>query len=105
MKKLTQADRVLVSLTEAGSQGITQADWLPHGGMDGLGKITRLAARIEELRKDGLAIKKDGQRQGFAVYKLVLAASTQPGQKRVEEGGQLFDLPAEKPSSSHWEAA
>jgi len=37
---------------------------------------------------------------------LVIEASAPPARERIDtEGGQLFDLPAQKPSSSHWEAA
>jgi hypothetical protein len=68
--KPTQADRVLMSLVQAGSQGVTQGQWNQTGGIDGLGWITRLPARIGELREDGLNIVTDGERDGFAVYKL-----------------------------------
>ena len=106
MSKPTQATRVLAALARAGDRGVTQGDWLVPGGVDGVGRITRVAARIEELRSDGIAIIADGKREGFAVYRVVLEASTEPSRERIDtEGGQLFDLPAQKPSSSHWEAA
>ena len=106
MTKPTQATRVLAALGRAGVRGVTQGDWLVPGGADGAGRITRVAARIEELRSDGLAIIADGKREGFAIYRLVIEASAPPARERIDtEGGQLFDLPAQKPSSSHWEAA
>jgi hypothetical protein len=104
MTKVTQATRVLAALGRAGDRGVTQGDWLVPGGADGAGRITRVAARVEELRSEGLAIAKVGRRDGFAVYRLVLAASTQRGQKRVEESGQLFDLPAQKSENGMWAA-
>jgi hypothetical protein len=106
MTKPTQATRVLAALARAGDHGITQGEWLVPGGADGVGRITRVAARIEELRSEGIAILVDGKREGFAVYRLVLEASSQPARDRVEgEGFHLFDLPAQKTSSSHWEIA
>lgn len=97
-KKPSQATRVLVSLGHAGSRGITQGDWLQTGGVDGRGRITRVAARVEELRGEGLAIVADGKRDGFAVYRLIREASSEPSQ-------QLFnDISADR-DTSHWKAA
>lgn len=97
MSKPTQATRVLAALARAGDRGVTQGDWLVPGGADGAGRITRVAARVEELRSDGIAIAVDGKREGFAVYRLVLEASSTPGRA-------LFDMPA-KPANEMWKAA
>lgn len=94
MSKPTQKDRVLLHLMRAGSTGITQGDWLAFGGADGQGRITRLAARVEELRAIGMDIRTEGSRNGFSVYKLVpraveAASEPMPPQAPV---GQLFEL-------------
>jgi hypothetical protein len=101
--KPSQADRVLMSLVHAGSQGVTQGQWLETGGVDGLGRITRVAARVGELREDGLNVVTDGERDGFAVYKLraaprVVVDNTEPS------ADSLFDTPA-RPSMYYDEAA
>ena len=70
MKKPPQRQRVLASLEAAGPRGITQGDWLSGLGVDGRGSITRLAARINDLRARGYKIEVGGERNGFAVYKL-----------------------------------
>lgn len=67
---MTQRDRVLKSLQAAGPRGISQADWLgstPDGGPS----ITRVAARVNDLKRDGYVIDVRGKRDKCAVYVLV----------------------------------
>ena len=47
---MTQTERVLAALEHAGQGGLTQVDFLRFPTFDGGPPITRLAARIEELR-------------------------------------------------------
>ena len=70
MAKPTQATRVLDSLYRAGERGITQGDWLTVSGLDGRGRITRVAARVKELRNEGFEIEVAGERFGFAIYRI-----------------------------------
>jgi uncharacterized lipoprotein YddW (UPF0748 family) len=103
----SQADRVLMSIVQAGSQGVTQGQWLQTGGIDGLGVISRVAARVDELKDDGLNIVTEGKRDGYAVYKLraaprVVEAEPEP------PADSLFDIPAwgsERPSMYYGDAA
>lgn len=67
----TQAERVLRALRRAGERGLTAVDFgLPHV-VDGGEPVTRLAARVLELREQGHTIVKAGRRNKCAVYKLV----------------------------------
>jgi hypothetical protein len=70
---MTQQDRVLAALTRAGARGVTQVDFLLPNVIDGGAPITRVAARVNELRNDGFQIQTDGERDSCAVYKLVLS--------------------------------
>jgi hypothetical protein len=67
--RLTQAERVLDALRVAGAVGITQRDFHTPT-IDGAAPITRLAARVEELRKAGHRIEGAGKRHRFEVYVL-----------------------------------
>lgn len=69
---MKQTERVLVSLRNAGRRGITQVDWSGASGPtpDEGPPITRLGARILELRKDGHVIQAAGRRQKCRVYVL-----------------------------------
>lgn len=71
---MTQVQRVLAALQAAGSRGITQSAFAPPEGghvIDGGGRITRLAARIHDLREQGYTILKAGERDHFDIYVLV----------------------------------
>lgn len=109
MSKVTQATRVLAALSRAGDRGLTQGDWLNPGGADGAGRITRVAARVEELRADGLPIVKDGKREGFAVYRLVSTDRKETpcaaSDASDDGGGGLFPLPAPTADNDMWRAA
>ena len=68
---MTQAERVLRAL-ERTPDGITAADFSGlHGTPDGGPPITRVAARILELRGRGYDIVEAGKRDRCKVYKLV----------------------------------
>lgn len=72
MTETSQKTRVLASLRHAGPRGISQADWSGlHGTPDGGAPITRVAARVADLRADGHTIHASGRRAGCVVYQLV----------------------------------
>jgi hypothetical protein len=85
-----QRERVLRSLQTAGPLGVCQADWLGRfngsGTPDGGAPITRLAARVEELRGDGWPVVARGKRDGFQVYVLAQPAVDEG----VEPAARLF---------------
>lgn len=76
--ELTQRDRVLRALERVGSRGLTQVDFQPPHVIDGRDPITRVAARIEELRKVGYRIDDAGRRDKCKVYVLTAAAPHEP---------------------------
>lgn len=78
---MTQTDRVLAALTRAGARGLTQADFLMFPTIDGGPPITRLAARVEELRDEGFRVVSGERRDKCVVYRLDLTSE-----------GQLFAL-------------
>lgn len=67
---MTQVERVLAALKVAGAHGITQADWLDSTPDDGP-RITRVGARIHELREMGHWIVETGWRDKCRIYQLV----------------------------------
>ena len=79
MRTLTQQERVLRSLVQAGPRGINRVDWLGRedtGTPDGGPPIINLPARIMELRQAGHAIVDQGEtRERCRVYKLEPAAA------------------------------
>lgn len=64
-----QRRRVLAALQQLGTDGVTQADFLPPT-IDGGPTITRLGARVHELRAAGHAIEPAGRRDRCRVYVL-----------------------------------
>lgn len=66
---MSQSRRVRRAL-ERHAQGVCSVDFLLPNVIDGGLPITRLAARINDLRKAGVEIEVDGERHGCAVYKL-----------------------------------
>lgn len=93
-RRKTQKQRVLESLEGAGKRGVTQADWSGAFGPtpDGGPPITRLAARIADLRGDGHFISHDGVRDQCRVYRLTATA------EEADEvfTGALFDAPTQQ---------
>lgn len=65
---MTQSERVLRALRASGPIGITQGDFLPPNVIDDGPKITRVGARIKDLKDTGYTIASGGTRDGFAVY-------------------------------------
>jgi hypothetical protein len=63
-----QQERVRRYMQRAGEHGTTQTEWLPPDVVDGGPPITRLAARVLELRESGHRIEKNGHRDGCDVY-------------------------------------
>lgn len=71
MAKVTQKDRIERALRRTGQRGITQADFIGAVIVDGGAPITRVAARIDELKQSGLKITAFGHRDGGCViYRL-----------------------------------
>jgi hypothetical protein len=68
--RLTQRQRVLQALQRVGARGLTQVDFLMPSVIDGGAPITRVGARIEELRAAGHQITSTGRRDRCAVYVL-----------------------------------
>lgn len=68
---MTQTNRVLAALYRAGRAGITQVDFALPNVIDGGAPITRVAARIKDLRDTGVRIEVIGTRHSCAVYALV----------------------------------
>lgn len=85
---MTQRERILAALRAAGRRGITQVDFLRFPTVDGGPPVTRVAARVQELRDEGLDIVSSGTRDRCAVYVLKeLGVSTGP----VRSGGPVGD--------------
>lgn len=93
---MKQTTRVLRALRRH-PDGITQVDFLLPNVIDGGRPITRLAARIRDLRTEGEEIVTDGERYGCAVYKLppkqpvVLPPPVVQMPERVQGPPTLFD--------------
>lgn len=68
---MTQTERVLRALQQAGDRGVTQVDFALPDVVDGLPPITRVAARVKDLREQGHMIVAAGTRQSCRVYTLV----------------------------------
>lgn len=68
--RMTQTERVEQLLRRRGDHGITLVDFLPPETADGGGPLTRLSARVADLRQSGRNIVTEGTRDGFAVYVL-----------------------------------
>lgn len=89
----TQAERVLRALHQAGRHGITAVDFSAPNTIDGHSPITRLAARVMELRAEGHRIEKTGWRQKCAVYRLQEEAPRlAPAPEPAPASSTLFDL-------------
>ena len=67
---MTQRERILAALRKAGPSGLTQVDFLRFPTPDGGSPITRVAARVQELRDEGYEILSSGTRDRCALYVL-----------------------------------
>lgn len=65
---MTQADRVLKAARSY--RGTSQAEWLADVTPDGGPRITRVAARIQELEEQGHVFEIIGRRSKCVVYRL-----------------------------------
>lgn len=87
---MTQTERVLRALQAAGDRGVTQVDFSLPDVVDGGPPITRVAARIKDLREHGHMIVGAGIRQSCRVYQLVaqaeLAAAADAAYEAAAEG-------------------
>lgn len=92
----TQSHRVLLAL-RSHPNGITQVDFLAPDVIDGGFPITRLAARIQDLRDNGAEVFVDGKRNGCAIYRLHEVEPVPPPKvvtpAREPEADVLFELP------------
>jgi hypothetical protein len=88
-----QRQRVLAALRRAGPGGITQVSFLGPFTADGGPPITRLAARVGELRDEGYEIVQTGLRDKCAVYVLkgAVAAPVRVAEPAPEKPVGLFD--------------
>ena len=103
----TQTQRVLAALRHAGTRGITQSDFAPPEGgtvIDGGGRITRVAARIRDLRDLGHGITTGPDRDGFTTYVLThLKREHGPVLERLPDGWirthycRACDFPGQRP--------
>lgn len=66
-----QKARVLAALRSRGAHGITAVDFLLPDVIDRGKPVTRVAARVLELRQDGHRIVVEGERDGCYVYRLL----------------------------------
>lgn len=87
---VTQNDRVLAALKQAGKRGVTELDFEAPRVTDGGKPIRRLAARVCDLRNQGLPVLTVGERDGVAVYVL-------PGSE-AEPQATVHRLPEPSPS-------
>jgi hypothetical protein len=90
----TQRQRVLRLLEQRGELGITQGDFLLPDVADGGTPITRVGARIEELRRRGLTIETAGRRNAFSVY--IFRPALRP--VIAQAATQQLDLPTSQAS-------
>jgi hypothetical protein len=68
---MTQTDRVYQLLRRRGEAGITVADFIGPETADGGPTVSRLAARVGQLRHErGLNIVAEGRRGGYVIYRL-----------------------------------
>lgn len=101
---MTQSERVLRQLRQAGSEGTNQGEWLqapPDGGTP----ITRLAARISDLQGQGHPIvSRKSSSSKFVTYVLgsVTAPAPEPDPDDEFEDG-LFDMPPATVPDDHYE--
>jgi len=72
----TQCERVLAALERSGAHGITQVDFALPNVIDGGPPITRVAARIKELRDQGHPIRNGHIRDRCRIYRLLTAMFT-----------------------------
>ena len=83
---MTQTERVLRALELAGDHGITQVDFLAPNVCDDGPPVTRLSARIMELRVAGHTITAAGKRdrcRRFVLHRPVMVTPVPAGDERL----------------------
>lgn len=87
MGLVSQKARVLAALRSRGARGVCAVDFLAPDVIDNRNPITRVAARILELRDDGHTITVEGVRHGCAVYRLLhdVQDGPEPSRAPVQE--------------------
>ena len=78
---MTQKQRILKALQAAGAEGIKPEDFLLPDVVDAGKPILRVAARIDDLRKEGLTITTDTSGH-TAIYRLVNRVEAVPSSER-----------------------
>jgi hypothetical protein len=98
---MSQKDRVLAALRTHAADGICTTDFLAPDVIDHGKPITRVAARVHELREDGHEIVETRRRHGCSVYRL-LQDDTPPTRapSAAESLGGLFDTAPVKPDNA-----
>lgn len=88
---MTDKQRVLRLALARGDKGLTQVDFMLPNVVDDAKPITRLAARIKDLRDEGIEFVDGGRRNGMKVYILdrnsLAKASLPPGPQASPEAG------------------
>lgn len=100
---MSQKARALAALRTRGADGLCTTDFLAPDVIDHGPPITRLAARILELREDGHEIVEIGRVNGCAIYRLLQDAQDAPPTRApsaAESLGGLFDTAPEKPRNA-----
>lgn len=97
---MSQRDRVLAALYAAGTAGITQVDFMLPNVCDGGAPITRVAARIEELRGEGFRVVSGERRQKCTVYRLEQPAASTASEHAADASGALALFTSEPASAS-----
>lgn len=90
MNQLSQKDRVLRLLRQRGNRGITAVDFLGPYVADGGKPITRVAARVQDLRDAGYDVQTVGKRNQCAVY-VLMDPPPRPVREREQTVESLFD--------------
>jgi hypothetical protein len=88
-RRPTQTQRVLRALMDRGGLGVDATGFLLPATYDGMAPITRVAARVFELRQLGHDITVVGERHGCAIYALA-------GSER-----EMLDVARRQPEYAH----
>jgi hypothetical protein len=104
---MTQKLRVLAALRSRGARGITSVDFLLPNIIDGGKPITRVAARVLELRQENHRIVVEGERDGCYIYRLLEDAQdarpVPPAPSAAETLGSLPDAARPRNAIFGWD--
>lgn len=105
-KELSEKDRILRLARERGERGFTAVDFLAPHVVDGGKPITRTAARVLDLKREGFTFRSGGRRNRCKVYILdgasgeSVSAGSEPspphgaGAERPQRPSESADTPA-----------